>query len=526
MRLHILPDFFPSWIRGQFKRVAVIIHGQHVSEPAGDGQRQCGQPFCRTVLPDISLDRFTEADGCHLRDVHGDPLGRIPEIPVREPFFKQFIQECLRGQNPRIRHHVHAFHIADQPGQFRQLRIMHAIGKQIIAQHAVIGCQSRMNRIQADGHLHAFCLVHRFAVGHVHPGFFQRRPAVGEMILNHQVLRSFRVDKRRNEGLLRGDHRVHVLQAPGFEICGDCLAGPRRDLVDHRPREGNGILIADIGHIVITDPAGLMPFCRDGQDGIAQRFTIAGTVVHGDQGQRCTACFKALLQHRRQDRRHTGHSFRTLIDILQNKRIVFTVFILQGIPLLGNRESHRLQRGAAEDLLQPLPLLCTVSLGLEGLAEDTDDLPVHPAVGVQDDIQRKVVIRAVDPVHHLIVEAFDAGNAAFHQPLFQQLISDAPGEYPENIADAEMNPDRFFFRLFCQFCRIITRQGNSGLLPGGSLPESFQCQFHCLSLHRCCPVCNQSAREPNGSHGSSTVGFCFRIFFCSFVRYFLFTTAS
>ena len=95
-----------------------------------------------------------------------------------------------------------------------------------------------MQRVQAGGDLHALRLVDGIPVGEVHAGFFQRRTAVGEFVLDDQVLRLFRVDKGRDKGSARRFQRGHALDAGFFQHPLDfrCWAG--RNLVDHAPGEG------------------------------------------------------------------------------------------------------------------------------------------------------------------------------------------------------------------------------------------------------------------------------------------------
>ena len=84
--------------------------------------------------------------------------------------------------------------------------------------------------VQAGGDLHALGLVDGLAIGQVDAGLLQCGAAVGELVLNHKVLRALGVDKGSDEGVLGGDDGSHALDAVLLQGLLDHLVGARGDL--------------------------------------------------------------------------------------------------------------------------------------------------------------------------------------------------------------------------------------------------------------------------------------------------------
>ena len=68
--------------------------------------------------------------------------------------------------------------------------VLHLGADQVIAQHAAVHAHGGVQRVQAGGDLHALGLVDGLAVGHVDTGLLQRGAAVGELVLDDQILRA------------------------------------------------------------------------------------------------------------------------------------------------------------------------------------------------------------------------------------------------------------------------------------------------------------------------------------------------
>ena len=203
-----------------------------------------------------------------------------------------------------------------------------------------------------------------------------------------------------------------------------------------------------------------------------------GAVIHGDERERRASREESLVEHCGDDTHRAGHLRGAVFDVGAHEPVVVTVLIAEGIALFRDRECHHLQALCGEDLFQPVPLRLVGDLCFHGFAEDADHFLLHCAIAVQVDAQREVVVRAVDPVHDVIVERLDAGDAAVHPALLRQPVGDAADENAENVADAEMHPYRSRDRAFRQRVHVVRREPDACLFEGLPVPDPFSCQFH------------------------------------------------
>lgn len=105
-----LLQIFQKRIRAGRKRISLIVYTEKVAAPAGNGQRDIFQFF---GLIAIGFDSNTIADAYFLRRVRSNALRRIGDIGVGQPFFQQFIDECLRIEDAGINDDGQPFIITD-----------------------------------------------------------------------------------------------------------------------------------------------------------------------------------------------------------------------------------------------------------------------------------------------------------------------------------------------------------------------------------------------------------------------------
>ena len=337
-----------------------------------------------------------------------------------------------------------------------------------------------MQRVEAGRDLHALGLVDGLAVGHVDPRLLQRRTAVGEAILHHEVLRALRVDERRDIRPLGGNHRGDILAAELLQLLADGIGRARRDLVDHRPRERDLRLVGDVIHKRLRHKALLQPLVRHGQHRAAQLLAVVAAIIHGDDGQRRLAVFKAVQQHGADNRHRAGRLVRAVVDIRLNEREERSGGVFERVALLRDGEGNHLQARIGEDRLEAAPCLRHARLRLDGLAQRAEHALVGRRVRVERDGQHEVVIRRVNLIHHVEIEGLHAGDAAIHFALGDQRIGQTAHEDAEDVARAEVRPDRVRLRLFGRRLNVVFRQLDAGALPRGSILDSFKRQFHTL----------------------------------------------
>ena len=200
----------------KLERVPVVVHGKKVAAPSGNGKRNRLKLGGIAVFLDIAFYRLAEADSDFLRRVARNALRGVRNERVRKARVYDLVDELLRRKYPRIRDDGHSLGKADSPHELRKLRVLHLVRNQLVAEKAAVHRKRRVERVQARRNLHALDAVHGVAVGHVDAGFLKRRASVGEVVLDDEILRAFRVDERRDERLLLSDERAHVLDAARF----------------------------------------------------------------------------------------------------------------------------------------------------------------------------------------------------------------------------------------------------------------------------------------------------------------------
>ena len=210
-----------------------------------------------------------------------------------------------------------------------------------------------MQGVQAGAHLHLLHLVHRLPVGVQHAALLQRRPSIGVLVLDDQVLGLLRVDEGGGIGVAVGDDGVVVLKAVLFQHLLHLGVGPGGDLVDHAPGEGDLALILQVLQEVLGHQAGLHPRLGIGHGGAAHLIAVVGAVVHAlhrdGQGPRLIA-----LVQQGGDLAHDELGLRPALQVGGG----------DGIPLLGDGEAHHLERGLAENLHQAVPISAELGVGL------------------------------------------------------------------------------------------------------------------------------------------------------------------
>ena len=228
---------------------------------------------------------------------------------------------------------------------------------------------------------------------------------------------------------------VVVVEAVGSEHLLDLLMRTRGDLVDHRPGEGDLLLVLQVveeggGHESVVDPA-----LGIGEDASLDLVAIVRAVVHRLYGEGQLSGLPALVEQCA-DLAHGEEWLHAACE----------VGLVEAVALLGDGEGDHLQARVAEDLDEALPV-GELGIGLEGLGDAGADLLLDGACRLEADEQGEVVIGGVGLVDDLEVEGLGDDDATIVLACVQGIVEDGSGEGTEDVASAEVYPCRFLGRL-------------------------------------------------------------------------------
>ena len=323
-----------------------------------------------------------------------------------------------------------------------------------------------MYRVQQRGNLHPLRLVHSFPVTQINTlALFQRRTAVGEPVLDNQILGILSVDKWSDISTPGGFNWLHILHTQRFQIRGNIGIGPGGDFVDHGPGKSDDRFIRHISGKSFVHIPFFLPFLCHCQNRAAQQTSVLRTVVHGNQRQRSLPVTVPLQQHGGQHTHGAGDFVRAVVDIRLYKGEILSGSIGQRVALLRDSKGYQLQRGGCENLLQPVPLLRIIRLRANRLAKASQHLIISFSGLTENDAESQVVIGAVDFVHHIVIKGFHAGKRRIQIFAFQHPVGNSPDENTENISDSEMRPARCLFGLFGGRVHIVAGQRYACVIP-------------------------------------------------------------
>ena len=123
-----------------------------------------------------------------------------------------------------------------------------------------------MEGIQTGCHLHGLHLVNSLSCGVERTTQVEWWTSVGIVVLNHQILHLLGIYEGCREGVLLGLYIVVVLETVLSQHVLHLLVRTRRDLVNHRPREGNLLLVFQIGEESLRNQSVLHPALGIGKD--------------------------------------------------------------------------------------------------------------------------------------------------------------------------------------------------------------------------------------------------------------------
>ena len=151
-----------------------------------------------------------------------------------------------------------------------------------------------MRRIQACCHLHRLHLVDGLAGRIERTAQVEWGTPVGVVVLDDQILHFLRVDKGSRKRVLLRLNVVVVLEAVSSQQFLDLLVRTWRNLVNHRPGEGNLGLVLQIVKESLWNQSILHPTLSIGKDSGLHLVAVVRAVVHRLNGERQFPCLKPL----------------------------------------------------------------------------------------------------------------------------------------------------------------------------------------------------------------------------------------
>ena len=133
-----------------------------------------------------------------------------------------------------------------------------------------------------------------------------------------------------------------IAKAQVFEIMLDFFRRPRRNFIDHAPRESDFLRIIDIIDEAFVSNAIGCPFISKGQDGFFDFVAIVRAVVEAQKGEGIGACLIAGIGQGSDAAHGTSRLFRSLLHIFGHSREEVACIILQFIAFFSNREAGNL----------------------------------------------------------------------------------------------------------------------------------------------------------------------------------------
>ena len=185
------------------------------------------------------------------------------------------------------------------------------------------------------------------------------------------------------------------------------------------------------------------------------------------------------MQHQGRGNRHrVPRVLRAVFHVRLRGAQQLALHVAQGVSLFRNRIGSHLQGRRREVRLQPVPVLREGRTCLHTSRQGGDHLTVRAAVRPQGDHQGEGIKRLVDPVDNLVVKGFRRDDAPVCEARVQQALLQPRDESAEDIARAEVHPNRRLQRLLPHCRAVVFREPDPVFFPFLLIDESFIRQMH------------------------------------------------
>lgn len=228
--------------------------------------------------------------------------------------------------------------------------------------------------------------------------------------------------------MLLGLDVVVVVETVLGEHLLDLLVRAWRDLINHRPGEGDLRLILQVGKELGGYETVGYPLLCVGEDTSLHLVAIVGAVVHRLNGEGQLTGIETLEQQGA-DLTHGEDGFQAACQ----------VGIVVAVTLLSDGEGDHLQRGVAEDLYEAVPVV-ELRIGLEGFRHTGDDFLLDGTCALKRHEQREVVVWGIGLVDDFEVEGLCHDDTTIVLACVQGVVEDGCGEGTEDVTTAEVYP--------------------------------------------------------------------------------------
>ncbi len=318
-----------------------------------------------------------------------------------------------------------------------------------------------MQRIEAGADLHALDFVHGLARGKVDTCFFETGTSVREVVLNDQIFAFLRVDER-------GSVRETVFG----QNCGYGSVRTGRDLVDHRPGEGNGC----------GEPlpeALIAPCIGKAVDRRFQFVAVVGAVVHADHGDRGFAAVIAG-EKERGEFPHVGLCvLRCAFEIRSDIGQQFSFRVTKRVAFLGDGKGGHLETRFFKDFGQT----CFIAVKEQFFGDGADHGFLDSPFRLQRHFYDQIVVD-----FRFLFAALYGNDAGIRFAVIQQTLAGIGLEGLENVACSEVDPFRLGGSFRNHGFTVISGQTISFCLPLCSVFQSFIRENHLVLLFILFPV--------------------------------------
>ena len=314
-----------------------------------------------------------------------------------------------------------------------------------------------MQRIEACADLHFLDLVDGLSVGEHDAALFKLRSSVREIVLDDEILSLLGVYERSHIGLHGGDNGSKLVDAVSVDDLRNGLVGTRGDLVDHGPGEGDLVAFDISLKLRLCDAVRNPALCESSDSGF-KLVAVVGAVVHADHGDRLLVCLKAGVEERRYFAHVALGLLGTLFHIGDDSGDHLALAVYEAVALLCDGKACHLQGILAEDLAKSRVSGFVIAVQLQGFHYAADYGLLDRAGGLKCYQNGEVIVGMIHLLDDLVVIAFRYGQSAVQNAVIEEVLHYVCLECPENIAAAEVDPERILFGRFSYCFSIILRK--------------------------------------------------------------------
>ncbi len=440
--------------------LATVVDAHEIAQPPRDGQRDVGEAGYVLAGVEVGVQGVAVADGDLLRGVGRDALRGVGQGLVHQALTGELVDEGLRVDDLGVDDHGQVLVVAEVVDQGGEVGVLHLLPDAVVAEQAAEDGEAGVKRVQAGGDLHGVGALGGLAVTEDDAALVQGRAAVGEGVLDDEVVAGLGV-REAGEGRARGLDEVEVAPALGLEGVLGLGRGVRGDPVDHGPGEAHAALVANVVNEGLVNMAVLEPAVSNGEDGIAETRAVLREVVGRDHGDGRSTRVEAGKKERAHDAHGARGGLGAGLELGLDVAHELACGVAQAVALLGDGEGGELQVGGLEVALGAGKVLGTLGVREDAAGRRGDEVLVKGAVSVHDDLQDVVVVGGIDLVEREGTEGLGHDDAAGEQAFVCELVGDLGVEGAVEVAAAEVHPHGLLHAGGLHGARVVGGHGDA-----------------------------------------------------------------